>query len=269
MQSANSLLNMSSSNVVPNIQSTNPLYNPAIPVIGDSNNVRNLRNIKMKDRFYLDNAMDGQMKNSDGLSLGANNKFLRRNNYDRQIDPNYLRRENPINRKHTDIDDFYNGSELAYFELPRRIPRAQIVDPMSINAINPMNAYQYRNRFLDNSNVSKPVVKPIVKPVIETDKPKTPDKPKAPIKTNLNDNKTNLNDNKTIGNDPTEDPDIIKIKNQLEKERGESIVNRNINKAQNTPKDLNTEIKDKYGKPTIRTPIKVGPKRTGISVGNF
>jgi len=252
MQSANSLLNMSSSNVVPNIQSTNPLYNPSIPVIGDSNNVKNLRNIKMKDRFYLDNALDGQMKNNDGLSLGANNKYLRRNNYDRQIDPNYLRRENPINRKHTDIDDFYNGSELAYFELPRRIPRAQIVDPMSINAINPMDAYQYKNRFLDNSNVSKPVVKPV----------KETDKPKAPIK-------TNLKDTKTIGNDPTEDPDIIKIKNQIEKERGESIVNRNINTVQNTPKDLDTEIKDKYGKPTIRTPLKVGPKRTGISVGNF
>lgn len=261
MQSANSLLNMSSSNVVPNIQSTNPLYNPSIPVIGDSNNVRNLRNIKMKDRFYLDNAFDGQMKNNDGLSLGANNKYLRRNNYDRQIDPNYLRRENPINRKHTDIDDFYNGSELAYFELPRRIPRAQIIDPMTINAINATNAYQYKNRFLDNSNVSKPVVKPVEKPVMETDKPKAPDKPKVI--------KTNLKDNKTIGNDPTEDPDIIKIKNQLEKERGESIVNRNINAAQNTPKDLNTEIKDKYGKPTIRTPIKVAPKRTGISVGNF
>jgi hypothetical protein len=261
MQSANSLLNTSSSNVVPNIQSTNPLYNPAIPVIGDSNNVRNLRNIKMKDRFYLDNAFDGQMKNNDGLSLGANNKFLRRNNYDRQIDPNYLRRENPINRKHTDIDDFYNGSELAYFELPRRIPRAQIVDPMSINAINPMNAYQYRNRFLDNSNVSKPVEK--IAPAFN---PKDPqmisDKPKAPIK-------TNLKDTKTIGNDPTEDPDIIKINNQIKRERGESIVARNINTIQNTPKDLNTEIKDKYGKPTIRTPLKVAPKSTGISVGNF
>lgn len=145
MNSARSLLNLSNQNVAPNVTSTNPLYNPEIPVINDIN-IRELRNIKFKDRYYLDNRIDRQMRNSDGLSLGPNNKYLRRKDYDRQIDPNYLRRENPKNKKHTDPNDFYNGSTLAFLEIPKRIPRATTTAPV----IDSMDQYQYKNRFISN-----------------------------------------------------------------------------------------------------------------------
>ena len=150
MNSANSLLGISNK-VTKNVPSTNPLSVADVPVM---NSVRTLRNIKFQDQYYADQRMSGQMKNTEG-TLGANNKFLTRKDYDRQIDPNYLRRENPRNKKHTDPADFYNGSQLAYFELPRKIPRAQIIDP-TVGAIDSMNQYQYKNRFISNKQISTP-----------------------------------------------------------------------------------------------------------------
>ncbi len=233
--SAYSLLN-GTTNVIPNIQSSNPLYNPSVPVIGDQN-VRSIRNINMKDRFYLDNAIDSQMKNNDGLSLGSNNKFLRHKDYDRQIDPNYLRRENPKNKKHTDPDDYYNGSQLAYFEIPRKIPRAQIMDPLSAGSgiINPMDAYQYKNRFISNTptpQMKQAIVPPMMSP---TEKVKVSNSKLKPI-----------------GNDPTEDPDITAIKDEIKKDRDQSIKDREARIAEKGPKMLDYGTKDEFGDSKIQ-----------------
>ena len=50
--SANSLLNGSTPSVIPNVPSTNPLYNPSIPVMGDQS-VRSLRNINISYYYNL------------------------------------------------------------------------------------------------------------------------------------------------------------------------------------------------------------------------
>ena len=157
--SASSLIGKSASNVVENVKPANGLYNPSIPVMNDKN-IKELRNIKFKDRYYLDQRIDGQMKNTEG-TLGPNNKFLTRIDYDRQIDENYLRRQNPKNRKHTNPADFYNGSQLAYYGLPVKIPRAQIQNPLA--GISPMDIYQYQNRFI--SNPLLPATRPSPTPV--------------------------------------------------------------------------------------------------------
>ena len=246
MNSANSLLGLNNNQqVVANIESTNPLYTPDVPNINDQS-VRNIRNIKFKDRYYLDNSFAGQMKNSGDLSLGANNSFLGRNGYDRQIDPNYLRRENPRNKKHTDPTDFYNGSELAFFEIPKRIPRAEIIDPNAISSIDPMDAYQYKQRFISNTNLGSA--------------PNLGNAPMIPTKV-----KPNMNDEKTIGFAPADIEDIRLRNEQLAKERQQSILNRNIMNATKLPSDLDTSKTGKniYGEPTIRTGTKVAPKSTG------
>ena len=251
--SAYSLLNGTTANVIPNIQSNSSLYNPSVPVIGDQN-IRSIRNINMKDRFYLDNAIDGQMKNNDGLSLGANNKFLRHRDYDRQIDPNYLRRQNPRNKKHTDTDDYYNGSQLAYFEIPRKIPRAQIMDPLSAGAgiIDPMDAYQYKNRFISNTPTTqtKPAILP---PMVSPTEP-------VDMANKVSDSKL-----KPIGTDPTEDPDIVAIQDAIKKDRQQSILDRELQRQQKAPSMLDYETKDEFGvtKKVIKDPMKINLKPSG------
>jgi hypothetical protein len=229
--SATNLLNPNGSNsgVVQNVQTNNPLYNPSVPVIGDLNIAKNARNLKLKDRFYLENSLDGQMKNSDGLSLGANNKYLRRKDYDRQIDPNYLRRQNPKNQKHTEPNDFYDGMSLGYYDLPKRIPRATIGMPTA--PIDSLNAYQYKNRFLDNSLPTLPA-----KPTGTTNRIILPPPPRqAP----------DLNDKNTIGQDPTLDTRLKEIQDAQDRETlNRNTNNRNSNKAE----------RDRYGDVAISAP---------------
>lgn len=227
--SANSLLNPNGSTpgVVQNVQSNNLLYNPSVPVIGDLNIAKNARALKLKDRFYIDNVMDGQMKNSDGLSLGANNKYLKSKDYDRQIDPNYLRRQNPKNQKHTETNDYYNGITLGYYDLPKRIPRATIGMPAA--PIDSLNAYQYKNRFLDNSSPSVPK-QTINNPIMPAPPKQSP----------------NLNDRNTTGQDPTLDPRLKEIQDA----RDRAIMNRNSN----IPRDTKISGKDIYGDVPIYAP---------------
>ena len=215
MQSANSLID--NSNVVPNVLSSNVLSSPDSKNLGD--NIQSIRNLKFKDRFYIDNRMDSQMKNADGLSLGANNKFLKSRDYDRQIDANYLRRQDPRNKKYTQPDDFYNGSELAYFEIPKTIPRAVIPDPLATGAIDATNKYQYKNRFISNTSLD----------------PK-PNKPTKPTKAN--------------------DVAMDNILKQTEKDKQQSILEKEIINAQKPPNFNLDKGKNKYNKPTIRTTIK-------------
>lgn len=219
--SASSLIGSSASNVVENVKPANGLYNPSVPIIGDKN-IKELRNIKFKDRYYLDQRIDGQMKNTEG-TLGPNNKFLTRIDYDRQIDENYLRRQNPKNRKHTDPADFYNGSQLAYYGLPVKIPRAVIAAP----TINPMDQYQYQNRFINN-------------PLLPATKPYA-DLPTYAVQT------SDMTDR--IGFDPTD------IQKQLEIDKLNSIGY--INQTSGIDFDKG---KNQYNEPTIKTPSNFYPK---------
>lgn len=220
--SASSLIGKSASNVVENVKPTNGLYNPSVPIIGDKN-IKELRNIKFKDRYYLDQRIDGQMKNTEG-TLGPNNKFLTRIDYDRQIDENYLRRQNPKNRKTTHPADFYNGSQLAYYGLPVKIPRAVIPAP----TIDPMEQYQYQNRFINN-------------PLLPATKPYA-DLPTIPDKTT-----TDMVDR--IVFDPTD------IQKQLDIDKLNSIDY--INQTSGIDFDKG---KNQYNEPTIKTPSKFNPK---------
>lgn len=246
--SATSLLNpYSNEGTIPNPISNNSMYNPDIPVIGDLNIVRNARALKLRDRYYLDNSLDGQMKNSDGLSLGSNNKYLRTANYDRQIDINYLRRQNSKNNKHTEPNDFYNGMELGYYDLPKRIQRP--VTQSAISPIDSLDAYQYKNRFIDNSMPSLPPAVIKQQPV----EPITPTLPKAPVK-------TQAKIIAPIGFDPTDDDRFKKI--QEAKER--AIINRNIMSSKKEP-----DVLDRYGKAAIHPTHILPPKSLGIKDGKF
>lgn len=219
--SASSLIGKSASNVVENVKPANGLYNPSIPVMNDKN-IKELRNIKFKDRYYLDQRIDGQMKNTEG-TLGPNNKFLTRIDYDRQIDENYLRRQNPKNRKHTNPADFYNGSQLAYYGLPVKIPRAVIIQP----TIDPMEQYQYQNRFI--SNPLLPATRPSPTPAPFPQRP------------------SDMADR--IAFDPTD------IQKQLDIDKLNSIGYINQNSGIEFDKG-----KNQYNEPTIRSGTKFYPK---------
>ena len=69
MLSANSLLSKGNPKVVKNvgIELRDPLYNPSIPTIGDDNTkfVKDARSLRMKDRFYVDMALNSYSKNGD------------------------------------------------------------------------------------------------------------------------------------------------------------------------------------------------------------
>ena len=67
MQSANTLLNRTSSKTVQNVPITdrNPLYNPSTPVMNDENfktNMKDLRSLRMKDRYYSDMVLNVYQK---------------------------------------------------------------------------------------------------------------------------------------------------------------------------------------------------------------
>jgi hypothetical protein len=218
--SASSLIGKSSM-VVENVKSKNGLYNPSIPIIADKN-IKELRNIKFKDRYYLDQRIDGQMKNTEG-TIGPNNKFLTRIDYDRQIDENYLRRQNPKNRKHTDPADFYNGSQLSYYGLPVKIPRAIIQQ----QTIDPMEQYQYQNRFISN-------------PLLPATRPSPTPEPFPQKPSDMMDN---------IGFDP------VDIQKQLEIDKLNSIGYINQNSGIVFDKG-----KNQYNEPIIRTGPKFYPK---------
>ena len=244
MQSANSLLNNPDS--TPNVLSSNILNVPDSRVLGENNNISKIRNLKFKDRYYIDNRMDQQMKNNDGLSLGANNKFLKSRDYDRQIDTNYLRRQDPNNKKYTQPDDFYNGSALAYFEIPKTIPRAVIPDPLAGGAIDATNKYQYKNRFISNTSIDPRKMVPTPKPDTKPDDTK-PDDTKKPMEKN--------NTKKPMGKNNTKDMDDIM--KQIENERKQTITRREFDKADKKPNSIKLDKgKDKYGNAAIRTPTK-------------
>jgi len=244
-----------------------PLYNPSIPQINNTDLVKTLRELKFKDQYYTMMKFDNQLKNGDGFTLGTNSKYLKKWDYDRQIDSNYLRRQNPKNQKHTDSNDFYNGLTNGYYDIPKKIPR--IKQAIDRTAIDPMDAYQYKSRFIDSGTNTNTNTKPIIDNSTTT--LTLPDKPAANI----------LNDIKTIASDPTQDHLIIekkamdeyrkkytetpsqrinkiksskdieyqKILDEIERQRRQSLLDMSPVK---TKYDYDDPDKDKYGNPILR-----------------
>jgi hypothetical protein len=173
MNLASNLINANTrSDIIPNVKpKPNVIYNPDIPVKSDINNnsIREQRQIKLKDRYYVDNLLTSQVKNNGTLSLGdTTSKYSKFGDIDRSIDVNNLRRRNVENTKYTLPDDYYNGSYSAYYSIPRTVrkPIKRTVNSMTapIMPLSSMNNLNYKNQFnipKSTSNIIKPMTKNI------------------------------------------------------------------------------------------------------------
>ena len=295
MQSANTLLNRTSSKTVQNIPTTdrNPLYNPSTPVINDENlktNIKDLRSVRMQDRYYTDMVLNSISKNGDGFTMGANNKGLSFfENYDRAIDPNLIARRNVNNKKYTQPDDFYNGSVGSYYSIPKTIARPQPITPDITSLTDSMNSYQYRNSSI-SGGLPTPASTALAAPVSTT----TPLKIPAPVNPNIKNftsvpldtfryggnvkpttfegNTRMMNDINTNSYDPTTDPSYLKYQDELNKARLMAERDRQARQDQkNIYKNfgLDTET-DENGLPVIKAPTRIGISDIGnIKTRNF
>ena len=229
-QSANSLLGLSSAKITPNVSNTDDtkIYNPSIPVKGDINN-ESVKNIKFKDRYYIDNSIYRQMRNIEG-SLGQNNKYLKRFDYDNAISENYIRRLNKSNKKLTMPNDFVYGSTDAYYAIPPHIKSPTILS-MLPGAQIAMNQYQYMNRFTNATPDSTSTIN------------------KTPIKntTKLIVVKPTENNNNSIDSDQKYQQMMNDIKAQQEQDKFDASLTRIRDKSSN-------EYRNKY----MNTPIRAG-----------
>lgn len=232
-QSASSLLGLSANKVAQNVANTDDtkIYNPSIPVRNDIN-LKSVKDIKFKDRYYVDNSINGQMRNIEGLSLGQNSKYLKRFDYNNAISENYIRRLNVSNKKITLPNDFYYGSTDAYYAIPPHIKTPTITSSLPGAQI-AMNQYQYMNRFTNatpesTSTISKTPAK--IKPVVV-----------KPIVIKPTEN------NNTIGLDTNYQKMLDDIKAQQEQDKFDASLTKLRDKSIN-------EYKDKYNK----TPIRAG-----------
>ena len=296
MLSANSLLSKGNPKVAPNVRTElrDPMYNPSTPTIGDDNTkfVKDARSLKMKDRFYVDMALNSYSKNGDGYTLGQNNKgFKAFTDYDRAIDPNLLIRRDPNSKQYYQPNDFYNGSYDSYYSLPKSIKRPNPTiggDLLSeIAALYQFKPASISTGFLNNiasgaintpitskstdmstatTSLSIPVPSPTRSPGVTSYASRQDIKPLSntapvmetdiPVQT-----PTRMNDVNTIGTNPTEDPDIINAKDEYDKIMKDSTLERNRGRQD---KDtvykrygMDTKL-DQYGNPVIRTGTKIG-----------
>ena len=291
MQSANTLLNRTSSKTVQNIPITerNPLYNPSTPVINDQNfkpNMKDLRAVRLQDRYYTDMVLNSVTKNGDGYTLGANNNgFTYFNNYDRAIDPNLIARRKVNNKQYTQPNDFYNGSIGAYYSLPKTVARPQPITPDIGSLTNSMNAYQYRNTSMSGGlpvpiGSTVPVVTTpadsTIPPPLSLPTPIDPIRRNAQFDTfryggavkplgNFENNTRMMNDVNTISFDPTTDPAYLKYQDELNKSRLAAAGAEGARRNQ-------TKIYDKYGidtrtdengMPIIKAPMRIGIRDIG------
>lgn len=263
--SANELLKGYTPSQPIDIKTRNPLYNPEIPDMKDpERTIKSLRELKFKDMYSTQMRMDNQLRNTngDGFSLDPNTKYMKRRDYDRIIDPNYLRVMNPRNKKHTESDDYFTGQAvLGYFDIPREIPKPT-PPTLPAGVITPINAYQYTSRFMQDSNITtaKPAPK-VAPPVPNLEKVTMPTKPEK-IKP--------LSNMTGAGTDPTDDPAYINNQyeynkapqgyaaklDEIERQRQESILKSNTSEKTSYDK----EPTDKYGKAKIITPSKISIK---------
>ena len=239
MNLASNLINGTNSSVIPNVApKSNALYNPDIPVKSDSNNnsIREQLQLKLKDRYYVDNLLTSQVKNNGTMSLGDSTaKFSKFGDIDRSIDINTLRRRNVENNKYYMPDDYFNGSYSAYYSVPRttRTPinrNTSMGQPIA--PLPGMNSLNYKNQFTSNQAMAPaPVMKPMTGDygdfedyLYEDDENDDPD---------------------DLGDGGLTEYDIDKI---------------NLDRYK-TRFDKNTTGKDKYGKPIVRAGTKTGMPR--------
>ena len=78
-----------------------------------------------------------------------------------------------------------------------------------------------------------------------------------------------MTDTKTLGYDPTTDPEIIKLNEELQKQRDQSTADMNFINTTKTPTDLKLDKYDKYGNVAIKPPSRRAPKITGNPIGNI
>lgn len=296
MISANTLLNKTSSNVVPNtpLQKRNPLYNPDVPIINDENlktNIKDLRSMRLKDRYYADMVVGRAVKNGDGFTLGPNNcGFNFFNNYDGSIDPNLIARRNPKNKQYTQPNNEYEGSFGAYYMLPKTTPRPQPIVPDLTNLLDSLNPYQYKNSNMPgalplllgantlqqlgaNNTQQTDTVQPsnllsLPAPIDPTpsrfDMSKFGTGNKPVTKTDLNasyiENTRKMNDFNTIGFDPTTDPAYLKYQDELNKSKLQNEAYKQERQKMTDTYNyygVDTET-DANGLPVIKTPMKIG-----------
>lgn len=296
MLSANSLLSKGNPKVAPNVRTElrDPMYNPSTPTIGDDNTkfVKDARSLRMKDRFYVDMALNSYSKNGDGYTLGQNNKgFKAFTDYDRAIDPNLLIRRDPNSKEYYQPNDFYNGSYDSYYSLPKSIKRPNPTiggDLLSeIAALYQFKPASISTGFLNNiasgaintpitskstdmstatTSLSIPVPSPTRSPGVTSYASRQDIKPLSntapvmetdiPVQT-----PTRMNDVNTIGTNPTEDPDIINAKDEYDKIMKDSLLERNRGRQDKdtvySRYGMDTKL-DQYGNPVIRTGTKIG-----------
>ena len=302
MLSANSLLNKGNPKVTPNVRTElrDPMYNPSTPTIGDDNTkfVKDARSLRMKDRFYVDMTLNSYSKNGDGYTLGQNNKgFKAFIDYDRAIDPNLLIRRDPNSKQYYQPNDFYNGSYDSYYSLPKSIKRpAPSIggDLLSeISALYNFKPASISTGFLNNiasgaintpvsssaasaadagtATTSLSIPTPAAPPrslgvtsYVSRQDMTTPTNTApvmqmdTPVQT-----PTKMNDVNTIGTNPTEDPDIIKARDEYDKIMKDSLLERNRGRQDKGGRDIykaygmDTKL-DQYGNPVIRTGTKIG-----------
>jgi hypothetical protein len=301
MLSANSLLSRGNPKVAPNvgIELRDPMYNPTTPKIGDDNTkfVKDARSLRMKDRFYVDMTLNSYSKNGDGYTLGQNNKgFKAFTDYDRAIDPNLLIRRDPNSKQYYQPNDYYNGSYDSYYSLPKSIKRPAPTiggDLLSeISALYNFKPASISTGFLNNiasgaintpitstttdknandmstatTSLSIPVPSPTRSPGVRSYASKqdiTVLSNTAPIMQMGSSVRTpmRMNDVNTIGTNPTEDPDIIKAKDEYDKIMQDSTLERNRGRQDKdtvySRYGMDTKL-DQYGNPVIRTGTKIG-----------
>lgn len=250
MNLANNIINGNSSNVIPNVApKSGTIYNPDIPVKSDTNNnsVRAQRQIKLKDKYYVDNLLTTQVKNNGTLSLGdATSKYSKFGDIDRTIDVNNLRRRNIENTKYTMPNDYFNGSYSAYYSVPRTTRTAVNRNSSMGVPIAPlpgMDNLNYKNQFKTPSEI-----------------------PKIPEYTETNDKTIKANfdfdkwlyehaDDSNTQDSTTQDKDTDNVLTDYDLDR--------IYLDRNRTRYDNNYGKDKYGRPIIKatnTPILRGKK---------
>lgn len=267
MQSASSLLGRTSSNVIQNPEDKNTMANPMIPVKGVTTPYSKFskpsHNIKLKSQYYKQMMLGNSIKNGGTYTLGSNSKGLNIfQDYDRAIDTNMMRRRNPENNKQTIANDYWTGSYDAYYSIPEVTNPVTKIDVGADPLIKRLNEQVgYKNQFQpptkDNAGYSDPTsLKAPIDPLMSGVDPLKPsewmndlhpsDNTKRGIKSF-----TNVNQLSGIGTDPTEDPDYIKINNELIEDRRKSELQRNSMLNQRSKNLVN-----KYDKPAIRSGTK-------------
>lgn len=242
MNLASNLINGTNSSIIPNVApKPNSIYNPDIPVKSDSNNnsIREQRQIKLKDRYYIDNLLTDQVKNNGTMSLGdTTSRYTRFGDIDRSIDVNTLRRRNVENTKYTMPDDYFNGSHSAYYSVPRTVRTPVNRNTTMGQPIAPlpgMNMLNYKNQF---SSASKPI--PI--PTQTQTQTMTDDDFEKWLYEDDEEIPDDLDAKDDLGNDGLTEYDLDKMQLDLQKNK--------YDKSRSSGKD-------KYGKPIIRSGAKV------------